>query len=75
MNWDFVVLSFIYFRTASILFDLKNLNLSKHIERFLDWKDSLFTRDSFDLTKYLKFLLFTLPDCSVLSFKNEQSLT
>ena len=33
MNWDFVVLSLIYFRTASILFDLKNLNLSKHFER------------------------------------------
>ena len=26
MNWDFVVFSLIYFRTASILFDLKNLN-------------------------------------------------
>ena len=25
--------SLIYFRTASILFDLKNLNLSKHFER------------------------------------------
>ena len=32
MNWDIVVLSLIYFRTASILFDLKNLNLSKHFE-------------------------------------------
>ena len=27
-----LVLSLIYFRTASILFDLKNLNLSKHFE-------------------------------------------
>ena len=34
MNWDFVVLSLIYFPTASILFYLKNLNLSKHFERF-----------------------------------------
>ena len=33
MNWDFVVLSLIYFHTASILFDLKNLSLSKHFER------------------------------------------
>ena len=38
MDWDFVVLSLIYFRTASIMFDLKNLNLSKHFERL--WKDS-----------------------------------
>ena len=30
--------------------------------RTLDWKDSLFTRNSFDLTKCLKFKLFTLPD-------------
>ena len=58
MNWDFVVLSLIYFRTASILLDLKNLNLSKHFERLTGWKDSLFTRNSFDLTKYLKFKLF-----------------
>ena len=29
----FLCLSLIYFRTASILFDLKNLNLSKHFER------------------------------------------
>ena len=33
MNWDFVVLSLICFCTASILFDLKNLNLSKHFQR------------------------------------------
>ena len=33
MNWDFIVLSLINFRTASILFDLKNLNLSKHFKR------------------------------------------
>ena len=30
--------------------------------RTLDWKDSLFTRNSLDLTKCLKFMLFTLPD-------------
>ena len=36
MNWNFVVLSLIYFRTASILFDLKNLNLSKHFERLTE---------------------------------------
>ena len=31
--------------------------------RALDWKDSLFTRNSLDLTKGLKFMLFnTLPD-------------
>ena len=30
--------------------------------RTLDWKDSLFTSNSFDLTRYLKFKLFTLPD-------------
>ena len=36
MNWDFVVLSIIYFRTASILFDLKNLNLSKHFKRLTE---------------------------------------
>ena len=35
MNWDFIALSFIYFRTALILFDLKNLNLSKHIEHLI----------------------------------------
>ena len=58
MNWDFVVLSLIYFRTASILLDLKNLNLSKHFERLTGWKDSLFNRNSFDLTKCLKFKLF-----------------
>ena len=28
----------------------------------LDWKDSLFIRNSLDLTKCLKFMLFTLPD-------------
>ena len=30
--------------------------------RTLDWKDSLFTRNSLDLTKCLKFVLFTLPN-------------
>ena len=30
--------------------------------RTLDWKDSLFTRNSLDLTKCLKFMLFTLQD-------------
>ena len=50
MNWDFVVLSLIYFRTASILFDLKNLNLSKHFERLTGRINSLFTRNSLDLT-------------------------
>ena len=30
--------------------------------RTLDWKDSLFTRNSLDLTKCLKFMLFMLPD-------------
>ena len=59
MNWDFVVLS--YFRTASILFDLKNLNLRKHFER-LTGRIQLFTRNSLDLTKCLKFMLLTLPD-------------
>ena len=64
MNWDFVVLSLIYFRTASILLDLKNLNLSKHFERLIGWKDSLFTRNSFDLTKCLKFKLFHMTHTS-----------
>ena len=32
MNWDFAVWSLIYFRTASMLFDLENLNLSKYLE-------------------------------------------
>ena len=41
--------------------------------RRLDWKDSLFTRNSFDLTKCLKFKLLTLPDQT--AFKNEQSHT
>ena len=50
MNWDFVVLRLIYFRTASILFDLKNLNLSKHFERLTGRINSLFTRNSLDLT-------------------------
>ena len=50
MNWDFVVLSLIYFRTASILFDLKNLNLSKHFERLTG------------RIHCLKFMLFTLQD-------------
>ena len=30
--------------------------------RTLDWKDSLFTRNSLDLTKCLKFMLFMLLD-------------
>ena len=30
--------------------------------RTLDWKDSLFTRNSLDLTKGFKFILFMLPD-------------
>ena len=30
--------------------------------RTLDWKDLLFTRNSVDLTKCLKFMLFTLQD-------------
>ena len=50
MNWDFAVLSLIYFRTASILFDLKNLNLSKLFERLTRRINSLFTRNSLDLT-------------------------
>ena len=45
--------------------------------RTLDWKDSLFTRNSLDLTKCLKFMLFyaSRSDSSVSSFKNEQSHT
>ena len=30
--------------------------------RTLDWKDSLFTRNSLGVTKCLKFMLFMLPD-------------
>ena len=61
MNWDFVALSLIYFRTASVLFDLKKFKPDQAL-RTLDWKDSLFTRNSSDLIKCVKFLLFTLPD-------------
>ena len=42
--------------------------------RTLDWKDSLFTRNSLDLTKCLKFMFALLDQaaaCSILSFKNE----
>ena len=73
MNWDFVVLSLIYFCTASILFDLKNLNLGKHFERLTGRIHCLPVLNSFDLTKCLKFKLFTLPDQT--AFKNEQSHT
>ena len=61
MNWDFVVLSLIYFRTASIPVRFEKFKPEQAL-RTLDWKDSLFTRNSFDLTKCLKFKLFTLPD-------------
>ena len=49
MNWDFVVLSLIYFRTASILFDLKNLNLSKLFERLTGRIHCLPVRPSSDV--------------------------
>ena len=60
MNWDVVVLSLIYFRTASIV-RFEKFQPEQAL-RTLDWKDSLFTRNSLDLTKCLKFMLFTLPD-------------
>ena len=77
MKWDFVVLSLIYFRTASILFDLKNLNLSKLFERLTRRINSLFTRNSLDLTWNISIYVVyaSRSDNSVLSFKNEQSLT
>ena len=56
MNWDFVVLSLIYFRTASIPFDFEKFKPEQAL-RTLDWKDSLFTRNSLDLSKCLKFCL------------------
>ena len=62
MNWDFVVLSLIYFRTASIQSVRFEKFKPEQALRTLDWKDSLFTRNSFDLTKRFKFKLFTLPD-------------
>ena len=77
MNWDFVLLSLIYFRTASIPFDLKTLNLSKLFERLTGRINSLFTRNSLDLTWNISIYVVyaSRSDSSVLSFKNEQSLT
>ena len=48
MNWHFVVLSLIviYFRPASILFDWFEKFKPEQALRTLDWKDSLFTRNS-----------------------------
>ena len=50
MNWNFVVLILIYFRTASILFDLKKFKPEPAL-RTLDWKDSLFTSIKFTLSQ------------------------
>ena len=61
MNWDFVVLSLIYFRTASDSVRFEKFKPEQAL-RTLDWEDSLFTRNSLDLTKCLKFMLFMLPD-------------
>ena len=61
LGFRYFELNLVYFHTASILFDLKNLNLSKHFER-LTGRIHCFPVISLDLTKCLKFMLFTLPD-------------
>ena len=57
-----ISLSLIYFRTASILFDLKNLNLSKRFERLTGRFHCLPVIHLIWPEKCLKFMLFTLPD-------------